>query len=172
MSLESINNILGHVNAWMGSAANAIDEKNKGVDTGTAIFNFGRHAMNGTIRNIAAHDIYERTGGDYWGGSYLGHIANAAAGYGTDEADKQGMKNMFGASMLSSMSPFGYSFGMSPFGYSTFGGGMYPMGYPGFAGGYMGMPMGGMMPMGPTSYTEINITTNGCHHRPHRSFLC
>ena len=83
MSLGKANFILSNFNAWMGSAANALEEKNNGADWGTSIMNFGRHAMTGTVRNIAAKDIYERTGGDRFGGSYLGYIANAAAGYGT-----------------------------------------------------------------------------------------
>lgn len=158
MSLGKANFILSNFNAWMGSAANALEEKNNGADWGTSIMNFGRHAMTGTVRNIAAKDIYERTGGDRFGGSYLGYIANAAAGYGTDEADKKGMQNLFGASLLTSMPPFGGCFGVGPFGGGVFG------------GYYGGLPMAGPpMPMGmpmTTSYTQINITTSGgCHHR-------
>ena len=149
----------------MGSAANALEEKNNGADWGTSIMNFGRHAMTGTVRNIAAKDIYERTGGDRFGGSYLGYIANAAAGYGTDEADRKGMQNLFGASVLTSMNPFcGGFYGMGAFGCSVFGG--YPVGF-GIGMPMMGPPMPPPMPMGmpmSTSYTEINIS-GGCHHR-------
>lgn len=161
MSLGKANFILSNFNAWMGSAANALEEKNNGADWGTSIMNFGRHAMTGTVRNIAAKDIYERTGGDRFGGSYLGYIANAAAGYGTDEADRKGMQNLFGASVLTSMNPFcGGFYGTGAFGCSVFGG--YPVGFG------IGMPMiPPPMPMGmpmSTSYTEINIS-GGCHHR-------
>ena len=163
MSLGKANFILSNFNAWMGSAANALEEKNNGADWGTSIMNFGRHAMTGTVRNIAAKDIYERTGCDRFGGSYLGYIANAAAGYGTDEADRKGMQNLFGASLLTSMNPFGGCFGVGPFGGGVFGG---------YYGGFVGMPMMGPpmpppMPMGmpmSTSYSEINIS-GGCHHR-------
>ena len=148
MSLGKANFILSNFNAWMGSAANALEEKNNGADWGTSIMNFGRHAMTGTVRNIAAKDIYERTGGDRFGGSYLGYIANAAAGYGTDEADRKGMQNLFGAALLTSMNPLGGCFGVGPFGGGVFGG---------YNGGFVGMPMS-------TSYTEINIS-GGCHHR-------
>lgn len=155
MSLGKANFILSNFNAWMGSAVNALEEKNNGADWGTSIMNFGRHAMTGTVRNIAAKDIYERTGGDRFGGSYLGYIANTAAGYGTDEADRKGMQNLFGASVLTSMNPFcGGLYGMGTFGCSVFGG--YPVGFG------IGMPM--MGPLMPTSYTEINIS-GGCHHR-------
>jgi len=165
MSLGKANFILSNFNAWMGSAANALEEKNNGADWGTSIMNFGRHAMTGTVRNIAAKDIYERTGGDRFGGSYLGYIANAAAGYGTDEADRKGMQNLFGASVLTSMNPFcGGFYGMGAFGCSVFGG--YPVGF-GIGMPMMGPPMPPPMPMGmpmSTSYTEINIS-GGCHHR-------
>ena len=165
MSLGKANFILSNFNAWMGSAANALEEKNNGADWGTSIMNLGRHAMTGTVRNIAAKDIYERTGGDRFGGSYLGYIANAAAGYGTDEADRKGMQNLFGASVLTSMNPFcGGFYGMGAFGCSVFGG--YPVGF-GIGMPMMGPPMPPPMPMGipmSTSYTEINIS-GGCHHR-------
>ena len=160
MGLEQTNFILANINAFMGSAASALENQQKGTDLGTSLFDFGRHALNGTVRNIVARDIYESTGGDRFGGSYIGYLANTAAGYGTDEADAQGMSNLLGASMLTQMSPFGFGYGMSPFGCGIFG------------GGYMGYPMGGMM-SGPTSYTEINITTTGgcCGHH-HRHFRC
>ena len=73
------------------------------------------------------------------------------------------MQNLFGASLLTSMNPFGGCFGVGPFGGGVFGG---------YYGGFVGMPMMGPpmpppMPMGmpmSTSYTEINIS-GGCHHR-------
>ncbi len=161
MGLSQTNFILSNINAWLGSTANAIEEKNNGADWGTSIMNWGRHGLNGTVRNIVAKDIYERTGGDRFGGSYIGYIANTAAGYGTDEADQKGTMGLFGASMLTSFA-------------NPFCGGWYGGGFCGpsiFGGGYFAGPM---MPMGPavgfpTSYTEININTSGCHHH-HRRF--
>lgn len=164
MSLSQVNFILSNINAWLGSANNAIEEKNNGADWGTSIMNFGRHAMNGTVRNIVAKDIYESTGGDRFGGSYLGYMVNTAAGYGTDEADQKGTAGLFGASMLTSM--------MNPFG-GCYGGGFYSGGFCGpsvFGGGYFSTPMMPMTPMFgyPSSYTEINITSSGCGHRHFR----
>lgn len=165
MSLSETNFILSNVNAWLGSAANALKEKNDGADWGTSIMNFGRHALNGTVRNIVAKDIYECTGGDRFGGSYLGYMTNALAGYGTDEADKNGTMGLLGASMLTSA--------FNPFG-GCWGGGWYGGGFCGpsvFGGGFCGGPVMPMTPMVgfPMSYTEINITTNG---RGFRHFRC
>ncbi len=158
MSLSQTNFILSNINAWMGSAANALEQKNNGADWGTSIMNFGTHALNGTARNIVAKDIYEKTGGDMFGGSYIGYIANSAAGYGTNEADAKGMAGLMGASMMTSMlNPFGGCWGGGFCGPSIFG------------GGYFGIPMTPMVGF-PTSYTEINISTSGCHHHRHFRF--
>jgi len=166
MDLSRLNYNLSNVNALLGSAVGALDDKNKGATNGTALMNFGNNVLNGAIRNEVAYDIRKTTG------SNLGFLINGMAGYGNDEANAKGMQGLFGATMLTSL------FGGGCCGGGWFGGGMYPMMGP-FGGSMFGGGCCGMPPMStggffgtPVSYTEINISTNHGGRFGHRHFCC
>ena len=174
MDLSRLNYTLSNINAVLGSTVGAIEDKKEGASTGQALFNFGNNVLNGAIRNEVAYDIRKHSG------SNIGFLINGMAGYGNDEANAKGMQGLFGATLLTSMlggchggwyggGMYPMTMGCGPFGGSMFGGGLW-----GHSCG-CGMPpmaTGGFFPapMMPTSFTEINITTNG--FRGHRHYWC
>ncbi len=158
----------------VNSACTAIQGKKQGDDWGTAVANFGNNLFTGAVRTAVAENIFQRTGGEEYGGTYLGHLMNAKSGYGTPEANEQGMKDLFMASMLTSPYFGGMYGGGCCHGGGFFGGGMYGGSlYGGYFGGGMFAAHPPMMTpmMGfPSSYTEVNITTSGGCGRRH--FFC
>lgn len=149
MDIPKLNYTLSQVNNILGSTIGAVEDKQKGADTGTSIMNFGLNVLNGAVRNEVAYDMRKTTG------SNLGFLINNMAGYGSEEANIKGMNGLLGASVFNAVtSPWNWGGGF-------FGGGCCappPMPMGGccgmgmFGGGFMGGPtftspgvLGGML---------------------------
>ena len=127
MDIPKLNYTLSQVNNILGSTIGAVEDKQKGADTGTSIMNFGLNVLNGAVRNEVAYDMRKTTG------SNLGFLINNMAGYGSEEANIKGMNGLLGASVFNAVT--------SPW---SWGGGF-------FGGGCCApppMPMGGCCGMG------------------------
>lgn len=149
MDIPKLNYTLSQVNNILGSTIGAVEDKQKGADTGTSIMNFGLNVLNGAVRNEVAYDMRKTTG------SNLGFLINNMAGYGSEESNIKGMNGLLGASVFNAVtSPWAWGGGF-------FGGGCCappPMQMGGccgmgmFGGGFMGGPtftspgvLGGML---------------------------
>lgn len=133
MNLVNFNYTLSHINNLLGSTIGAVEEKQKGADTGTSIMNFGTNVLNGAVRNEVARDMRETYG------TNMGFLINNMAGYGSKEANEKGMKGLMEASLFNAM--------LSPWaqggGFGIFGRGCCAPPPPCGCGGGMGM-FGGM----------------------------
>ena len=129
MSIDNTIYALSNINAIMGSALGYSRAKQNGVDSASALTDFGLNVASGAIRNEAARDIQRNSG------SYIGYAINSAAGYGDLESNSRAINGLIGASILTS--PFGI-FG-NPFmtsalyGCGPYGGGFWNSGF--FGGG-------------------------------------
>lgn len=97
MDIPKLNYTLSQVNNILGSTVGAVEDKQKGADTGTSIMNFGLNVLNGAVRNEVAYDMRKTTG------SNLGFIVNNMAGYGSEEANMKGMNGLLGASVFNAV---------------------------------------------------------------------
>lgn len=97
MDIPKLNYTLSQVNNILGSTVGAVEDKQKGADTGTSIMNFGLNVLNGAVRNEVAYDMRKTTG------SNLGFIVNNMAGYGSEEANMKGMNGLLGASLFNAV---------------------------------------------------------------------
>lgn len=97
MDIPKLNYTLSQVNNILGSTIGAVEDKQKGADTGTSIMNFGLNVLNGAVRNEVAYDMRKTTG------SNLGFIVNNMAGYGSEEANMKGMNGLLGASLFNAV---------------------------------------------------------------------
>lgn len=97
MDIPKLNYTLSQVNNILGSTIGAVEDKQKGADTGTSIMNFGLNVVNGAVRNEVAYDMRKTTG------SNLGFIVNNMAGYGSEEANMKGMNGLLGASLFNAV---------------------------------------------------------------------
>lgn len=97
MDFAKVNYTLSNINNLLGSAIGAVEDKQKGADTGTSIMNFGLNVMNGAVRNEVAYDMRKNYG------SNMGFVINNMAGYGSEEANQKGMQGLLGASVFNAM---------------------------------------------------------------------
>ena len=113
VNFVQLNNTLSNINAILGSAEGALQDKRAGASTGESIMNFGLNVMTGGVRNQVELDMRQRYG------TNLGFAINNMFGYGSTESNMQAMGSLLGASFTSAMfsNPFGfYGFGMPMFG--------------------------------------------------------
>lgn len=137
MSLDNAIYALSNFNAIMGSLNGFNRDKQNGVPIADAFGNMSNNMIGGMLRNYGSKEIANETG------SYLGYAVNNAAGYGSPEANAQGITGTINAAMLTSpYGIFGAYNGFNPwmtsslYGCGPMGGGFWGGG--GFFGGGCG----------------------------------
>ena len=104
MGFADTMRILSNINCGLASFNTYMDMRSNGVNKGQALTSLFGNLGNGMIRNEIAYDMQR------WGNP-VGNVINMYAGYGTPEANYNGMAGLLCANtaFMYTMSPWMYS---------------------------------------------------------------